>query len=161
MSQNESCQFKIMDRVYYADFNEVKQKIKKGTILRNDQVKVGESIWTEAQQIPEFSRMFEDFESENKIPDGVDLQNIFTNFQLSGISKIQHEEIQTFNNKTCAIHQENLPYYVCSICKTLFCKDCFASDNSFSSLPDVSMSGCFSLAILCFSYFIYSSSRRK
>ena len=98
--------------------------------MRHDQVKVGESIWTEAQKIPEFSMMFEDFELENKIPDGVDLQNIFTNFQLSGISKIQHQEIQTFNNKTCAIHQENLPYYVCSVCKTLFCKDCFASNDS-------------------------------
>jgi hypothetical protein len=41
MNPSDSCQLKVLDRIYYVNVEDVKNKIKNGTVLRQDQIKVG------------------------------------------------------------------------------------------------------------------------
>lgn len=130
MLQNENCQYKILDRVYYADFDEMVEKIKKGAVLRNDQVKIGSNIWTEAEKIPELARVFEDSEQKLKVPEGVDFKNILTNFQVTETNLQTVRESELTFEKVCSIHADTKPVYICTICESLFCKRCPARDHN-------------------------------
>lgn len=130
MLQNENCQYKILDRVYYADLNEMVEKIKKGAVLRNDQVKIGDSIWTEAEKIPELARIFEESEKILKVPEGVDFKNILTNFQITETNFKTVQESEDTLEKACSIHTNKKPVYICTICESLFCKSCPARDHN-------------------------------
>jgi hypothetical protein len=124
MSLNENCQYKILERVYYANFEEIVEKIKKGSVLRHDQVKVGNSGWTEAEKIPELGKVFEETEKRIRVPEGTDFKNILTNFQVSETNQRALPEIEKKDGKTCALHSDQKPVYICTICSNLFCKSC-------------------------------------
>jgi hypothetical protein len=127
MSQNENCQYKILDRVYYADFNQIVERIKKGSVLRHDQVKIGSTIWTEAEKIPEFAQVFEETEQRLRVPEGTDFKNILTNFQVTETRRRELPESEKTDGRRCAIHPDKPSFYICTVCENLFCKDCLAT----------------------------------
>jgi hypothetical protein len=122
MSPNENCQFKVLDRVYYVNFDELVTKIRNGNVLRKDPVKIGKSkVWIEAEKIPELTKAFDEFDSRTAC---VDFQNIFTHFQVKGTDYKALHEIESIPDKVCAVHADKEPYYICTICENLFCRDC-------------------------------------
>ncbi|HVE56074.1 MAG TPA: hypothetical protein VNB22_04545, partial [Pyrinomonadaceae bacterium] len=129
MSQVENCQYKVLDRVYYVNFDELVKKIRNGSVLRYDAVKIGNAVWTDAEKIPELAKIFEENDLKNKIPEGVDFQNIFTNFQAGETVYKASPEIENIFGKVCSIHTGKLPYYICTVCEHLFCRDCPEQDS--------------------------------
>src|SRR5215213_4250665 len=127
MSQNERCQYKVLDRVYYANYDEIIEKIKKGSVLRHDQVKIGNGAWTEAERIPRLAVVFEETEKRLRVPAGIDIKNILTNFQVAETDRRALPELERTNAKACAVHSDKPPFYICTICESLFCKDCPAT----------------------------------
>ena len=129
MSLNVNCQYKILERVYYANFDEIVEKIKKGKVLRHDQIKVGKSVWTVAEKVPELAAVFEEAEKLLRIPETVDFKKILTNFQVTESARPPLPELERTDGKKCAIHAEKTPFYICIVCENLFCKDCPPTDN--------------------------------
>lgn len=128
MSHNEQCQYKVLDRVYYVNFEELVKKVRSGSVLRNDPVKIGSAVWTDAGQIPELVKIFDENDLNHKIPEGADFQNIFTNFQVKKTNFQDRQEIENIFEKVCALHNDKPPYYICSVCENLFCKNCPAKN---------------------------------
>jgi hypothetical protein len=124
MSQNLDCQFKVQERVYYVDYDELIKKIKSGNVLRHDPVKIGETVWTDAVKVPELAKIFEEKDLRNALPKDVDFRNIFTNFQAGETNYETLQETENKNAKVCAVHDDKSPYYICTICESLFCRDC-------------------------------------
>ncbi len=135
MNPSESCQLKVLDRIYYVNVEDVKLKIKKGTVLRQDQIKVGNTAWTVIEYIPEFAAAFEEFETKNKLPENFDGTHIFTNFQVPETEYKTLAEAPHEQGKCCAVHTELPPFYVCAVCESLFCKDCPAIENDSKICP--------------------------
>lgn len=124
MSRNEDCQCKILDRVYYVDFDELAEKVRNGRVLSHDPVKIGNSVWTNAGKIPDLAEFFKEHDLKNKLPKGTNFQNILTNFQVGETNhRVIHETENTLD-KACAVHTDKSPYYICTICENLFCRDC-------------------------------------
>lgn len=130
MNKNEVYQYKILDRVYFANYEELEQKIQNGNVLRLDLVKVGKNAWTEAEKIPIFSTIFEETEQKLRISEGIDFANIFTNFQVKECKQQIVFEDEVPNGKVCAIHPGKKPHFICTVCENLFCKDCPANDEN-------------------------------
>jgi hypothetical protein len=129
MSPSQDCQYKVLDRIYCVNFDELVKKIRNGNVLRNDPVKIGKSkIWTEAENIPELAKAFDEFDSKTKLPEGIDFQNILTNFQVGETDYRAFQEIENIPDKACAVHADQAPYYICTICENLFCRNCPAPD---------------------------------
>lgn len=135
MNPNESCQLKVLDRIYYVNFEEIKLKIKKGTVLRQDQIKVGNTAWTVIEYIPEFTSAFQEFEAKNKLPENFDTTHVFTNFQVPEMNYNPSEEAAHEIGKCCALHGEIPPFYICTVCENLFCKDCPVFENELKFCP--------------------------
>ncbi len=124
MSQTVDCQFKVLERVYNVDFDELVKKIQNGNVLRHDPVKIGSTVWTDAEKIPELAEIFKETDLKNALPNDVDLRNVFTHFQAGQTDYGSIEQIETSNAKVCAVHADKSPYYICTICENLFCRDC-------------------------------------
>ncbi len=135
MNPSDSCQLKVLDRIYYVNVEEIKLKIKNGTVLRKDQIKVGNTAWTVIEFIPEFTSVFEEFEAKNRLPENFDSTNIFTNFQVPETDYKTLAEPAHEAGKRCAIHNESPPFYVCTVCENFFCKDCPVFENDLKFCP--------------------------
>lgn len=131
----ETCQLKVLDRIYYVNAEDVNRKIKEGTVLRQDQIKVGNAAWTVIEFIPEFATVFDEFEAQNKLPENIDTTNIFTNFQVPEANLKMLAEAPHEHGKCCAVHSELPPFYVCTACENLFCKDCPAIEADAKICP--------------------------
>lgn len=134
MSQDTNCQYKVLERVYYVNFDELVTKIRSGNVLRHDPVKIGNSVWTNAEQIPELAKLFEENDLKNKLPEDTDFQNIFTHFQATEIDHNETCETENKLDKACAIHDDKSPYYICTVCENLFCRDCPSQNAEKSSI---------------------------
>jgi hypothetical protein len=132
MSQHTDCQYKVLERVYYVNFDELIKKIKTGNVLRHDSVKIGKSAWTTAENISELAEVFKEVDLKNTLPEDTDFQNIFTHFQAREVDYKAICEIENTLDKTCVIHTDKAPYYICTVCENLFCQDCPApnAENS-------------------------------
>ncbi|HVE59767.1 MAG TPA: hypothetical protein VNB22_23345 [Pyrinomonadaceae bacterium] len=128
MFPNEDCQFKVQERVYYVNFDELIEKTRNGNVLRHDPVKIGKSVWLDAEKIPELAKVFEENDLKNTLPKGVDFRNIFTNFQAGETNYKAINETEALPGKVCALHADQSPHYVCTVCENLFCRDCPAQN---------------------------------
>lgn len=134
MAQNVDCQFKVLERVYNVNFDELVKKIQDGNVLRHDPVKIGSTVWTAAEKIPELAQVFKETDLTNALPDNIDLRNVFTHFQAGKTDYGSIQQTETSNAKVCAVHADKSPYYICTICENLFCRDCPARNSEKSRI---------------------------
>ena len=132
MQRTEECQYKVLERIYFVNYEELIKKIKSGSVLRHDAVKIGASGWNEAEQFPELVTVFEEKEKQLKVPAGINLQNVLTNFQLPELDYKAIGPVERILEKSCSIHPDTRPFYVCIVCESLFCRDCPRQDGKNS-----------------------------
>jgi len=129
MSYNQDCQYKILERVYFVQYDELIKKIKNGSVLRHDQVKLNNSDWNEAEKFPALAAVFEEKEKQFATIISGDYQNIYTNFQVPDLDFKEFPIAERKLEKACSIHEDTKPFYICIVCDSLFCRDCPQQDG--------------------------------
>ncbi len=140
MSSHEVWYVNIQNQICKMSFNEIIKDIKSGKISRFDKVKHEKMPWTCAENIPELEQPFCELHSaslEYASETGIlDNKEIYTNFQIGEIDYAAVDEAEEKLYKCCAIHPDLKPFYICTVCESLFCKICVISgENELKICP--------------------------
>jgi hypothetical protein len=184
MNSREVWHVDVQNRIYEASFEEVIEWIKEGAILPEDKVRRGNLRWLRAGRVPEFHQYFFANEQPDVHSSGASVSSIETaeNAAYSSsaaaahhssatktasqtkisVSYHQPDETATAQAKNggttaalaCSVHPEREHYYICQICKIIFCKEC---PHSFGSSVKI----CLDCGGLCITYAEYEKLEDK
>jgi hypothetical protein len=147
----ETWKVRVLDRVYEADVQELKEWIDEGAVTAADLVQKGNLRWLAAGRVPELATLFatdaDTAAASNDLADQLFFQlerNGFTEAELSALAAASLESdgspttarsadgrLTVVDIKHCAVHADRDTVFACNICNTPYCNEC---PNRFGSV---------------------------
>ena len=138
----ETWNIMVLDRLYEADFDELRAWIDEGAVTADDMVQRGNLRWLSAGRVPELASLFaKDFEMA-PVSDGFELfqleRNGFTEAELNAMEVASSEFAELSDETTkpndgkvsageinhCALHSDRSIVFAWNICGSPFCSSC-------------------------------------
>ncbi len=123
MLPGDCFELRVLNHTLHADREEIIRKIRKGAIVPGDQVMEHDGTWSAIESSAEFGDVFLQMERELADSRASEFRDVYTNFQVKAATFESSVDV-TGLSKSCAIHPEVEPVYICSVCENLFCADC-------------------------------------